>query len=293
MSQKLPTVSIVIPAYNEADTIERCVESCLKQTSKPFEVIIVNNLSTDDTAKIVRRIKRQYTGSVSIRLLQQSDRQGIVPTRDAGFNAAKGDVIGRIDADSILDPKWVSAVRKTFKDPSVDAATGPVVYHDMPAQRVGFKADEQIRGALDKLARGHKFLFGSNMAIRRSTWQQIEPEVCHDHEDEMHEDIDLALHLYLRGMKVVYDSCMVGGMSARRLEDSPKRFYNYVMRFERTYKRHHIKSATARIPIFIYLTTYFPLKAVRLAYDADEQRFSLAKLRERARLKRDDEDLVI
>lgn len=293
MSQVLPTVSIVIPAYNEADTIERCLLSCIKQTSKPFEIIVVNNLSTDETVSVVRRIKRQYGEQVPIRLLQQSQAQGITPTRNYGFAHAKGDVIGRIDADSILTPKWVTAVRRTFKDKSVDAATGPVLYHDMPAQRVGFKADEQIRSGLDKLARGHKFLFGSNMAVRKSSWEQIVDELCVDDDDRMHEDIDIALHMYLRGMNIKYDSYMIGGMSARRLDDSPRAFYNYVMRFERTYKNHHIKSATARIPIFIYLSTYFPLKAVRLAYDSDEGRFSLAKLREKVRTRRDDEDVVI
>lgn len=293
MPRKFPTVSIVIPAYNESETIEKCIESCLNQTVKACEIIVVNNLSTDSTATIVRRLQRTNATGVPIRLLSQSRAQGITPTRNYGFDNAKGDVIGRIDADSQLTPGWVDAVRRTFADPEVDAATGPVLYHDMPAQQIGLRADERIRSVIDKLSRSHKFLFGSNMAIRATAWQAVAPETCADEDDQMHEDIDLALHMSLRGYKIVYASEMIGAMSARRLDDSPKAFYNYVMRFERTYKQHHIKSAAARVPIFIYLSIYFPLKALRLTYDSDEGRFSFKKLRDQLGRDKGEDEVVI
>lgn len=294
--KQLPTVSVVIPAYNEEDTIEKCLSSFLDQSVQPLEVIVVNNLSTDKTAEVVRSFRAAHKDKVNIRLLQQSEAQGIVPTRDYGMARAKGDVLGRIDADSVLDEGWVEAVQEAFADPDVAAASGPVVYHDMPARNVGFRADTQIRTTLDKLAKKHRFLFGSNMAVRASVWKAILPELCEDKEDKMHEDIDIALHLFQAGYKVVYVPDMIGGMSARRLEDSPKDFYRYVMRFENTYKAHGIKSASARIPIFIYLSTYFPLKFVRFTYDGDEQKFTFDKFRElikRRRGDREDDEIVI
>lgn len=278
-----PTVSVVIPAYNEEDTIEKCLESILDQTVRPLEVIVVNNRSTDDTAAVVRAFRAEHKDELTIRLLKQFDVQGIVPTRDYGISRAKGDVIGRIDADSTLEDMWIEAVQDAFADPEVAAASGPVVYHDMPARNVGFRADNQIRSTLDKLAKSHRFLFGSNMAVRRSVWKKILPHLCADEEDKMHEDIDIALHLHEHGYKVVYIPEMVGGMSARRLEDSPKDFYKYVMRFENTYKAHGIKSASARIPIFIYLATYFPMKFLRFTYNGDEQKFTFSKFREMIR----------
>lgn len=286
-----PSVSIVIPAYNEEDAIEKCLDSILDQTIKPLEVIVVDNLSTDATASLVRAFQREHKDTLRVRLLKQFDKQGIVPTRDYGMLRAKGDVIGRIDADSTLEDGWVEAVEEAFADPEVAAASGPVVYHDMPARNVGFRADNHIRTTLDKLAKSHRFLFGSNMAVRKTVWHDILPHLCADEEDKMHEDIDIALHLHLEGYKVAYLRDMAGGMSARRLEDSPKDFYRYVMRFENTYKNHHIKSASARIPIFIYLTTYFPLKFLRFTYDGDEQKFTFDKFREVIKRRRgDDED---
>ena len=285
-----PTVSVVIPAYNEEDTIEKCLESFLDQTEKPLEVIVVDNRSTDNTAALVRRFRAEHKDEVNIKLLKQFDAQGIVPTRDYGIARAKGDVVGRIDADSTLEEEWVESVADAFEDPEVAAASGPVVYHDMPAQNVGFRADHQIRSNLDKLAKSHRFLFGSNMAVRRTVWKKILPHLCEDEADKMHEDIDIALHLHLEGYKVVYIQHMVGGMSARRLEDSPKDFYRYVMRFENTYKHHGIKSASARIPIFIYLATYFPLKFLRFTYDGDEQKFTFDKFREMIKRRRGDDE---
>lgn len=292
----MPTVSVVIPAYNEQDTIEKCLSSFLHQTVRPLEVIVVDNRSTDETAARVRAFTQEHAEELNVRLLKQFDAQGIIPTRDYGMARAKGDIVGRIDADSTLDDGWVEAVQEGFADPSVAAASGPVVYHDMPAPNVGFRADNQIRSTLDKLAKSHRFLFGSNMAVRRSVWNVIVPHLCEDKEDKMHEDIDIALHLHLEGYKVVYLPDMIGGMSARRLEDSPKDFYRYVMRFENTYKAHDIKSATARIPIFIYLTTYFPTKFLRFIYDGDEQKFTFDKFRDminRHRGDKPDDEIVI
>jgi hypothetical protein len=96
----------------------------------------------------------------------------------------------------------------------------------------------------------------------------------------MHEDVDLALTLFENDFEVVYEPEMIGGMSARRLEDSPRNFYRYVMRFERTFKAHDVRSATARIPILIYLLTYFPLRTIRKFYDGDTNQFTLQKLRD-------------
>ena len=274
-----PTVSIIIPAYNEASAIRRCLLAAINQSSPAEEIVVVNNLSTDETAEIVRDIQQEFP-TAGIRLLEQSAEQGITPTRNYGFDRATGDVLGRIDADSIIEPGWVEAVRRTFTDPDVAASTGPVLYHDMPMQKFGFAADEKIRSTLHRLARNHRFLFGSNMAIRASAWQKIAALTSHDPEDLMHEDIDLALVLYKNDLEIVYDPTMMAGMSARRLEDSPRDFYNYVMRFERTFKAHGVKSATARIPIFIYLLIYFPVRTVRKFYDGETNQFTLKKLRD-------------
>ena len=263
MASALPSVSIVIPAYNEEETIRACVVAALEQTVPAHEIIVVDNKSTDSTAAIVHALQVTYPG-YPIVYLQQFELQGLIPTRNFGLNHATGDVIGRIDSDSVLEPTWVEEVQRVFSDPEVSAATGPVIYYDMPLRRFGANANGAIRRALVKVASEFHLLFGSNMALRATAWHEIRDDACLDPDDDLHEDVDLSIHLHEHGLKVAYSSDMVAGMSARRLDDSPIQFYNYVMRFERTYDKHKVKSLTLRAPMAIFLSAYPALKAMRL-----------------------------
>ncbi len=90
-SLRLPTVSVVIPAYNEARVIARCLGSLLDQTHRPHEIIVVDDGSTDDTRTIVR-------GFGGVTLLEQS-HEGSGAARNRGANTATGDVLCFLDAD--------------------------------------------------------------------------------------------------------------------------------------------------------------------------------------------------
>jgi glycosyltransferase involved in cell wall biosynthesis len=262
MPAELPTVSIVIPAYNEQDTIKACVLAALDQTVPASEIIVVDNRSSDGTATVVRALQVAYPEAPII-YVEQNETQGLIPTRNFGLDRARGEVVGRIDADSVLEPTWVEEVRKAFADPEVSGCTGPVIYYDMPLRRFGHKADDLLRRTLIKIARDYHLLFGSNMALRAGAWQVIRSEVCLDPDDELHEDVDISIHLREHGLKVVYSSDMVTGMSARRIDDSPREYYNYVMRFERTYQKHKVRNIALRAPMAIFLSAYPALKAMR------------------------------
>ena len=262
MPLALPSVSIVIPAYNEQDTIKACVVAALDQTVPAVEIMVVDNKSTDGTAAVVRALQAAYP-EAPIVYMKQDAEQGLIPTRNFGLDRAQGEVIGRIDADSVLEPNWVEEVQKAFADPQVAACTGPVIYYDMPLRRFGHIADDALRRALIRIASEYHLLFGSNMAIRATAWQQVRAEVCLDPEDELHEDVDLSIHLHQHKLKIAYSSEMVTGMSARRIDDSPREYYSYVMRFERTYKKHKVRSLALRAPMAIFLSAYPALKAMR------------------------------
>jgi len=257
-----PTVSVVIPAFNEHDTIRACVLAVLDQTVAAFEIIVVDNASTDDTAEIVRELQAAYPAAPIVYLMHDT-LQGITPARNAGFDRARGEIIGRIDSDSVVEPNWVEEVGKAFADPKVSAATGPAIYYDMPLRRFGARADDLLRRTQVTIAHDYHLLFGSNMAIRASAWARVGPTTCADLDDTGHEDIDLSIHLHEAGLTVIYWSDMVAGMSARRLDDSPREFFDYVMRFERTYQKHNIRSISLRAPMAVFLGAYPALKAMR------------------------------
>ncbi|MDQ6907901.1 MAG: glycosyltransferase, partial [Chloroflexota bacterium] len=90
-SLRLPTVSVIIPAYNEARVIARALGSLVDQTHPPHEIIVVDDGSTDGTPAIVR-------GFGGVTLLEQS-HEGSGAARNRGGTAATGDVLCFVDAD--------------------------------------------------------------------------------------------------------------------------------------------------------------------------------------------------
>ena len=143
------------------------------------------------------------------------------------------------------------------------AASGPVEYYDMPMRAFGHHADDAFRKLQVKLAGDYVFLFGTNMAITKEAWLAVRGDVCADRDDLMHEDLDLAVHLALKGLKVGYVSAMVVGMSARRLDSSPRDYLYYVERFKRTYAAHGIHDLRLLAPMAVFLGIYPALHAER------------------------------
>ncbi|WAJ47353.1 glycosyltransferase family 2 protein [Mycobacterium sp. Aquia_216] len=274
-----PSVTIVIPAYNEERFIGKCLESCINQSSAPDEIIVVNNKSTDDTASIVRRYQAE-TPYLDIRLLDQSAYQGLAPTRDLGFEHARCDVFGRIDADTIIPPDWVEKVRRYFQDPQIDAASGPIAIYDLPLRGFLFWVDSTLRYHLHNHVKSERFLLGCNMAIRATAWKGVRNLTQLDPEVRLHEDIDLALTLFKSNFEISYEPTMVAAISGRRVESSPRDFYRYATRYMRTTQLHGIKSPTAHTTIATLLLLYYPFRTMRFFYDADGQKFTLARLRD-------------
>lgn len=257
-----PKVSIIIPAYNEEVSIERCLLAAARQDLPAWEIIVVDNRSTDRTAEIVRRVAAGNPES-PIRLIEQTAAQGLVPTRNLGFAAATGDVLGRIDADTLLAPDWVARVAEGMHDPAVGAVTGPVTYYDVPLVRASGVSDDLARRALRRLGGAYPFLYGSNMAIRADAWRTIRHEACLDADDLFHEDIDLSVHLHDADLDVAYISSMRGAVSARRLSSSSTSFRAYTGRFRRTYSHHGVHHWYLRAPELVLQGIYWPARMMR------------------------------
>lgn len=261
------TISMVIPAYNEATTIESCLNAIFAQEHPFDEVILVDNNSKDNTVELAKKF--------NVKVITE-ERQGVVYARDAGFDAATGDIIGRIDADTLLEPNWTRELLHAFANGDISAVTGPVYYHDMPGRVTGQKADTFIRASLDKLSVKAKFLFGSNMAIRKTAWSVMRDVVCR--EKAYHEDLDLAIHLVDYEYQILLDKKLIAGVSSRRVESSLADFRKYMKMFSATYKEHGIREASVTIPIIIYWSVYPSMKLLRGAYNPETGRISLEKL---------------
>ena len=102
-----PYLSLVIPAYNEQENVEMLlqrVSAALSQVGRPFEVIIVDDGSTDATARLLAEGMAKYPW---LRVIRMARNGGQSAAFEAGFEAARGDVIATIDADLQNDPEEI------------------------------------------------------------------------------------------------------------------------------------------------------------------------------------------
>ncbi|MFB2596668.1 glycosyltransferase family 2 protein [Herbiconiux sp. P17] len=218
------TVSVVIPVKDDANRLSACLEALARQTVPPDEVIVVDNASTDATAATARA-----GGAVVV----YERRQGIPQASATGYDAASGDVIARLDADSIPPAEWIEAVRRTFDEaPDFGAITGGATFSGGPRclRRAGAAVYLGAYYAALWPALGHVPVFGSNFAMRRQAWESVRWSV-HRSDPELHDDLDLSYHLGER-WKIRYVSGMPVRISHRPLTDAS----SLVRRFRRGFR---------------------------------------------------------
>jgi cellulose synthase/poly-beta-1,6-N-acetylglucosamine synthase-like glycosyltransferase len=265
----MKTISIVIPVYNEAEHLEACLEAIACLRPFPLEVIVVDNNSTDESAELASRFS-------FVTLLHES-RQGVVHARNQGFNAACGDIIGRIDADTVLPPDWVNQVRQILADDNVSAVSGSAHYYDFGLSKIADTVDSYCRLRLANSLKDNNYLWGANMAIRRSAWLKVSSQLCN--KALIHEDFDLAIHLQKLGLTVKYDQNLTANVSSRRIDSSFMDYIRYTLRSPRTYAAHGLRSRRHMYPIVaICWAAYLPGRLIYRGYDPMTQTFSLTQL---------------
>ena len=107
--------SVVVPAYNGAHFLPRCLASLQKQTHPRVEIIVVDDGSTDGTPDLVQ---------APVRLLSTGGRKGAGAARNDGAKAAAGDVLFFTDADVVAPPEWIAKALKAREDKGVPCGGG-------------------------------------------------------------------------------------------------------------------------------------------------------------------------
>lgn len=106
MSNQYPKISIIIPAYNAALTLERAVYSVIKQKKENVEVIIVENGSTDNTRAIAQQLAKSNENIIVI-----TSQKGVSTARNMGLKVASGEFITFLDADDILNDQAIDNIQ--------------------------------------------------------------------------------------------------------------------------------------------------------------------------------------
>ncbi len=93
-------ISVIVPVYNTARYLSECIESILAQTKKNLQIILVNDGSTDDSAKICKKYAKRYRNIAYV----YKENTGVAATRNLGASLACGDYIAFVDSDDMIDP---------------------------------------------------------------------------------------------------------------------------------------------------------------------------------------------
>jgi len=210
------TVSILLPTYNEADIVERKLESLcsLDYPMERVEIVVVDS-SEDDTSDIVRSFF-EGRDEPALELVQEDERRGAAAALNRGVAAASSEIVFRTDADSELDSAAIREAVATLANPEVGAVTGrqTAVLGDSQVER-----DYRDLQTLLQLVESHldsTFVFhGPCGAFRREAFEPVA-------EDALADDSDAAIRIRRGGRRVVVNPAMefvesgVSGFWARR-----------------------------------------------------------------------------
>lgn len=165
--QAWPKVSVVVCAYNAADTLEDCLSSLEKLNYPNYEVVLVNDGSKDETPQIARAYD-------SVRTIDVYPNAGLSNARNVGAHAATGEIVAYCDADVRVDPEWLTYLVQPFLHDDVVGSGGPnVVPADDPwiAQCVARAPGGPTHVLTDDRTAEH--VPGCNMAFRRDALLSI------------------------------------------------------------------------------------------------------------------------
>jgi len=205
----IPLVSIIIVSYNSREYIERCLDSVQKILYPRFEVIVVDNASTDGSAEVIRR---KYS---FVKLICLPKNIGFAAANNLGFIMSKGDFIFLLNPDTEVDPtclRWL--VDAMLRDQEIGVCGAKILLLDRrniiqhaggKYHPIGISIDRGVlevdKGQYDKVEEV-TFVCGAAMLIRRELALKIglfDPAFF-----LYHEDVDFCIRTWLSGSKVIY-----------------------------------------------------------------------------------------
>lgn len=207
--------SVVIPCLNEASYISDAITSLQNQDFPgPYEIVVVDNNCTDDTARIAR--------DLGVRVIVEPT-PGVCNARQAGTTASTGEIVVSADADTTYPKDWLSKIDHGFRDSGdVVAVVGPCRYQDGP--RWGRVFARSLFGAVHTIYRATGrtcYVSATNIAFRRDRWTGYDT-----HLTQGGDELDLLRRMRREG-RVIYDHANPAYTSGRRFNRGF--FYNVVV----------------------------------------------------------------
>jgi GT2 family glycosyltransferase len=206
--KQVPTISVIVVTHNGRRWLEDCLRSVLAQDGCAFEVVLVDNCSSDESVALVQHRFPE------VRILPLSENQGFAGGNNAGARVARGDLLVFLNNDTVVEPGWLRALTDALeRDPGAGLTTSRIVFLHEP-DTVDSAGDGYLRagggfkrhhGASAGAVQTSDCPFsacGAGFAIRRALFDELGGF------DEdlflVYEDIDLSYRARLRGWHVRY-----------------------------------------------------------------------------------------
>lgn len=161
-----PLISVVIPAYNEEQYLTRSLQSVINQEFQNFELIVVNNNSTDKTAEIAE--------GFGAKVIFESQR-GVGFARQTGFLEAKAEIIVTTDSDTIVPPNWLLRIINKFEKDKILVAFGGLytLYSGPLTAKLTIFYLAHPAWVLDKIFSRGWGLTGVNFAVKKEAFLKV------------------------------------------------------------------------------------------------------------------------
>lgn len=199
----LPQVSVVVCVYNGRRTIRQCLDSLLRLNYPNYEIVVVDDGSTDGTSEILE----EFSHRPKVRIIRTENR-GLSRARNTGMEAARGEIVAYIDSDAYADPEWLSYLARDFQRSDFAAIGGP----NIPPRGDGLVSDcvasapgGPVHVLLSDTEAEH--IPGCNMAFRRDRLAEIggfdaQFRVAGD-------DVDVCWRIHKRGWRIGFSPSAV------------------------------------------------------------------------------------
>ncbi|AJI57894.1 glycosyltransferase like 2 family protein [Francisella philomiragia] len=201
MSSGSALISIIIPVYNVQDYLARCLDSVVNQTYKNFEIILVNDGSSDNSLEICQ----QYVNKDNRIILIDKEKGGLSSARNAGLDIHKGEYVTFIDSDDWVDLDYVATLHQDIVDNNADISMAGFInvysstLEDLPNinEIKTFSREESINKLiLNKLETSACSKLFKSFLFERLRFR----------EGIIFEDLDIMYKLFLLSTKVVRNS---------------------------------------------------------------------------------------
>jgi glycosyltransferase involved in cell wall biosynthesis len=199
MSHPDPFITVIIPVYNGSKFLHRCLDAVFSSSYKRFDVIVVDDCSTDDSASISRD-----KGAL---VLSTKTQSGPAAARNLAAETARGPVLMFVDADVVVKPDTLGQVAERFQNqPEISALFGS--YDDAPAEQNFLSQYKNLQHHfVHQNSRSEASTFWSGLgAIRRDVFAEHGGFDCKKFAVPSIEDIDLGFRLRRSGRQILLDA---------------------------------------------------------------------------------------